>query len=707
MEPSSSKPQFPETASSEEASAPPSPEASNPPENPDSGAKQPVSKRKKGLWFLSIPIALIIAICILAAILTAPLSVEIGSEIALPRLHSLQWLCSIHTDISAIDTGKLGENSLDIRLFGLISLPGKIAVVDTTPPELQLHPLRVMRGIKLSPEDFVESVNDAATVTLSFASAVSANVDGTVTIIAEDEAGNRTSAEAAFIVDDALSGAVFELGIDKKTLEASLQKLHNFKNLRLEGVDLTKCGSYPLRGEYDGKLCLFTLEIRDTTAPTAAVHSHDLLLGQTLAMEDFVTDIFDMSEVTAGFITAPDFSKPGKQKLEILLTDASGNTFTCNPELYIHNVQSKLVLEVGTPTSEYLASVNAMLNTETALPRLADNFQTDHLSIGSYETMLIGEFSTIPLEILIVDTEAPQIEVCDVTVYTGDVPDASSFVYYCDDKSAVTYSFAQAPDVSTVSNQMVTIIAKDAAGNETRASAVLHVEVNRVPPVIHGVRNLIAYEGESVSYRQGVYAIDDRDGEVSVKIDASKVKTSKAGVYNVTYTASDSDGNVSTVTAKVTINAINSNAVYPLADQILAKITAPYMSDRQKAYAIYDWCTENLKYSTSTSHLMGSFAKAAYSGFRLKYGNCYTYYAVASVLLTRAGISNIEIQRNDPDNPHYWNLVNIGGNWYHFDTCPQPSPHKMTVCLVTDSALRTFTKAGYYSFDASKYPATP
>lgn len=104
---------------------------------------------------------------------------------------------------------------------------------------------------------------------------------------------------------------------------------------------------------------------------------------------------------------------------------------------------------------------------------------------------------------------------------------------------------------------------------------------------------------------------------------------------------------------------------------------------------------------------MGYFNKAAYSGFTRHYGNCYTYYAVASALLTRAGIENIEIHRNSTTNPHYWNLVKMDGAWYHLDTCPQPAGHSLEVFLLKDAEVRAFSLAYYYNFDLTQFPATP
>jgi transglutaminase/protease-like cytokinesis protein 3 len=188
------------------------------------------------------------------------------------------------------------------------------------------------------------------------------------------------------------------------------------------------------------------------------------------------------------------------------------------------------------------------------------------------------------------------------------------------------------------------------------------------------------------------------------------VDITKVGKYSVIYTATDKAGNTATQSALVYVTGANEASLTLYADEILAVITTPGMTDTQKASAIYTWCVGHLRYSTSTSHLMGKYIEAAYSGFTKHIGNCYTYYAVASVLLSRAGIENIEIQRNNPHAPHYWNLVKIGGNWYHLDTCPKWKSHPIKAFLLTDWQVKQYSLyevEGYYSFDASLYPATP
>ncbi len=661
-------------------------------------------KRKRSLKLLLIPAALVLLLAIVGALCMMPLTVEIGEPLEPSLIHKL---CTLPDDLSEMSTDALGEYPVEIKLFGFIPFTGQVRVRDTVPPQLSLRELYIMPGITLVPEDFVSAVSDATEVTLSFIGEADTTKDGSIRIRAIDEGGNITEAKASFAVDDSLSEAKFELGTTKDAITSDLMKLHDFKDLDMAALDDSVCGSYPVYAAVDGKNYLFHAVIRDTIAPTATVNSYDLLCGQSLSIEDFVTDIDDESEVTATYIVAPDFEKIGRQTLKIRLTDASGNEQICEPMLQIHDMKGKPMVEVGTPTSKSVEAVYSLLVSDTALPSLPDDFETEHLPVGTYVTALIGEYSSIPFAITVVDTEAPALALRDLTVYVGAMPEPSHFVSECIDNSEVTFRFEETPDVTMEGSRPVMVIARDAGGNENAAYAMLHVIKNRVPPVIYGVRNLTAYEGDTVSYRQGVYANDDKDGTVSVKIDASRVKTAQAGVYYVYYSAVDNDGNTATATARVTIKAIDANAVNEKADQVLGQILRTGMSDRQIVHAIYDWCTANIKYSTSTSHLMGYFNKAAYSGFKLKYGNCYTYYAVTSALLTRAGITNRVINRNDWNNPHYWNLVRVDGYWYHVDTCPQPAPHNMKVCLLTDAELAQFTKPGYYSFDRNLFPATP
>ena len=141
-----------------------------------------------------------------------------------------------------------------------------------------------------------------------------------------------------------------------------------------------------------------------------------------------------------------------------------------------------------------------------------------------------------------------------------------------------------------------------------------------------------------------------------------------------------------------------------MADQILSQITTAEMSKRQKANAIYDWVRGHMKYVNHSEK--GDWVKAAYDGLRKKKGDCYTYYAVSLALLTRADIESIEVVRTDGH--HWWNLINCGDGWYHFDTTPRAKNNRKFF-MWTDAQLDAYNQisGGTHTRDKSLYPATP
>ena len=96
------------------------------------------------------------------------------------------------------------------------------------------------------------------------------------------------------------------------------------------------------------------------------------------------------------------------------------------------------------------------------------------------------------------------------------------------------------------------------------------------------------------------------------------------------------------------------------------------------------------------------------AGLTRRKGDCFTYYAVSRALLTAVGIDNLEVTRMGGPTSHYWNLINCGDGWYHFDATPRSSKMPPFVSFMfTDEEAADYTaKAGrsYYAFDGSLYP---
>lgn len=147
-------------------------------------------------------------------------------------------------------------------------------------------------------------------------------------------------------------------------------------------------------------------------------------------------------------------------------------------------------------------------------------------------------------------------------------------------------------------------------------------------------------------------------------------------------------------------------AVYAMADDILERIIKPKMSKREIVYEIYKYVLNNVAYTGSSEK--GDVIKEAYRAMKYRAGDCFTYYSLSEVLLTRAGIDNMMVTRVGGKTEHYWNLINCGDGWYHFDATPHAVP--VETFMMTDERTEELTKRfgrNYYVFDRSKYPATP
>jgi len=144
-----------------------------------------------------------------------------------------------------------------------------------------------------------------------------------------------------------------------------------------------------------------------------------------------------------------------------------------------------------------------------------------------------------------------------------------------------------------------------------------------------------------------------------------------------------------------------------LVTETLDNITDSDMTKLEKAKAIFDYAKGKIRY-TGTSD-KSDWKEGAYTGLTAREGDCFTYYAVSRALLTAAGIDNLEVTRVGGPTSHYWNLVDCGDGWYHFDATPRSS--KMPAFnsfMFTDKEAADYTaRAGrsYYSFDGSLLPA--
>ena len=465
-------------------------------------------------------------------------------------------------------------------------------------------------------------------------------------------------------------------------------------------------GEYEIQIRINKKIYSSLLEVIDTTAPTAEPVEVIALKDEQVEASQFVTNVMDVTDVKISFVQEPDLSTSGEKEVKIALEDTSHNIKIIESKLTVLNVKGSIQVEAGTVI--ILKPEDFVDNSNIKVRILSDLSVLDISSprVHSIEIEVDGRILNSNIEV--VDTTPPVVIAKNVKAWKGDTVMASDFVDRISDISSVNLSFSQSPDFEKSGSQEVIVIAEDEYGNRTQITSTLTITADTEPPVFYGIKDKIVYEGDAVSYKKGVSVKDNRDTDVSFQVDSSKVNLGKEGTYTVYYTAKDAAGNKTTESAAITVQklVVSDELLNEKVDGILAKIVKDSMTKREKAYEIYKWVKSHVAYTGSSDK--SDWKKEAYRGIVNGLGDCFTYYAVSEAFLTRAGIDNMRVTRVGGRTQHFWNLIDCGDGWYHFDTCPNKD--KKETFMLTDKEVEAYTKQrgnNYYSFDKSLYPATP
>ncbi len=376
------------------------------------------------------------------------------------------------------------------------------------------------------------------------------------------------------------------------------------------------------------------------------------------------------------------------------------------------NIQEEVVAEAGTE------SVNA-----EAFLKKSYGGTLSFVSAPSHEMLNVP--GTYPIEIQwgskiyssalrVVDTKAPTGTVQNVTCY-GELPDPKSFVSDVQDVTDVTISYKETPDVTVAGDKDVTILLTDTSGNTAELPATLTVIIDKESPVIEGVKPIVVYEGDAVSYRAGISVTDEIDTAPQLNVDSGDVDLSKTGKYKLVYTASDAAGNTTSVETTVEVRErqdwfVEVDVINEKVDEVLAKIIKEGMTKEEQVKAIYRWIQKNCSYANHSDKT--DYLQAAYVMLTKHSGDCFNYFSTTKMMFERLGIDNIDVRKvkNHPkDSDHYWSLVSLdeGKTWYHFDATPRINA--VNLCLVTDAYLDAYSAANNncHNRDKSLYPATP
>lgn len=282
----------------------------------------------------------------------------------------------------------------------------------------------------------------------------------------------------------------------------------------------------------------------------------------------------------------------------------------------------------------------------------------------------------------------------DISIFTGESANFSDSTqgdsYFISDVKAIDYNVFGDNDIEIMYH-----------GTVYPAKICI---VDTQPPQFVSAENFTVFLGDPIRYKEHV-TVQDASGECEIEVDTSQVDTAALGTYPVTYTATDAFGNSSSVTLQITIveKSADEAALFERVDAILADLITDDMSKTEQAWAIYGWIRTYVGWQNESPK--DDYIKAATRALDWASGDCYAYFSISKVMLDRAGIKNMDIERiPDGEEMHYWNLVDVedGHGWYHFDATPFEPLY--TSCLVTDEELMELNSYGQYNYDRSKYP---
>jgi len=318
--------------------------------------------------------------------------------------------------------------------------------------------------------------------------------------------------------------------------------------------------------------------------------------------------------------------------------------------------------------------------------------------------------------IFVMDTTPPTADTIDKTILIGEIAKPEDFVTNIfDDSEIASIEFVKTPNFESRNEQTVQIKITDEHNNSAVFEAKLVIKINQAPPVIEGAEDIVSTVGNPIMYRQGVTAHDDFGRELELQVDSSEVNQHEVGQYSIRYRATDLTGNPVEIEKVVYIININIDDVHNEADKILTEILSDGMSQLEKVRAIHTWVRVNIGYATVIGGPADTVYEDAYRAIRDRQGDCFIFYAIGDVLLTRAGIENMPINRI-PGTPtrHRWSLVNPDNlGWHHFDTTPTTLGLGSETAFFTSTQAKEFTRRfvefngtqDFYTFNAELYPA--
>ncbi|MBC1984598.1 immunoglobulin-like domain-containing protein [Listeria booriae] len=353
-------------------------------------------------------------------------------------------------------------------------------------------------------------------------------------------------------------------------------------------VDMTQAGTYAVEysvTDSDNNTTKITRHVYVRTNDKPVIHASDQTFKAGASFDPLAgmsaSDTED-GDITANVtITANDVdaNQAGTYHVTYSVTDSDDNTTTKTITITVLT-NEKPVITAADITQKAHRSVDPMAGVTAS--DLEDGDLTANIKIiandinidvpGEYHVTYSvldsdGNETEKTITVTILSNDAPVIHGQDVTFKAGKAFDPMAGVTASDTEDGDITSAIEItandvdPDVAGVYH--ITYSVTDADGNTTEATYTVTVLTNE-KPVIHATDQTLAY-GQAFDPMAGVTAEDLEDGDLtgSIKIIANDVNPLQAGIYHVTYSVTDADGNETQITITVLVGAQPVDPIIP------------------------------------------------------------------------------------------------------------------------------------------------
>ncbi|MCL5128075.1 HYR domain-containing protein [Algibacter sp. L4_22] len=326
--------------------------------------------------------------------------------------------------------------------------------------------------------------------------------------------------------------------------------------------------------------CTATVTVQDNVKPTVICQSYTAQLDATGNVTITANDIDNGSNDACGIQTlsinktAFTCDNIGANTVELTVTDNNGNTDTCSTTVNVEdNIAPNVVCQdiivqlnsfgnatitaedVNNGSSDACSSVTLSIsNTSFDCSNLGDNTVT-LTAVDTY-----GNESSCDATVTVEDNIAPTIACKNITVYLDESGSVTILPIDIDNGSSdcsgdVSLSASQTIfDCTNIGANTVTLTVTDAYGNEGTCDATVTVEDNVAPTITCPADIIVAADpGQctATNVDLGLTTTNDNCGIESVLNDA--LEPFALGETIVTWTVTDTSGNETTCSQKVTI----------------------------------------------------------------------------------------------------------------------------------------------------------